>query len=230
MKILLNNQQYSKPEAKQKARLILNNNEINSTLKNSDFNFIYDILKLHAEANEKIGCGVEKIIIQLEKRFFTRHFSVVRKDGSIEDFSYISCLYHKSARTDKINAFRHEIIDEVMKFKKEGYGSKKYVRCAITGLNIQKKDCHVDHKAPLTLQQLVSNFLKENSLTLEEIRIKPASLKVEEVLTQLVDRSLADKWKNYHKKHAVLQLVLDHANLGQAKVKINWKGGEEKNG
>ena len=81
-----------KTELLNRAKSILNRYALNETLGVLDFDFMMGILECHPEAEKKIGCGVASIVVSREEVFGTRHFEIIRTDGSREDFSYIKSL------------------------------------------------------------------------------------------------------------------------------------------
>ena len=58
---------------------------------------LHALLKHHTEYSEKIGAGIDhfKVDINTEYQQTTRSFWIVRKDGSVDDFSYMHCITPK---------------------------------------------------------------------------------------------------------------------------------------
>jgi len=74
-------------------RSILNKYNLNGKLTKEDFNFISELLKRHSDNKEKVGCGIKEFRVRKNKKWAnTRCFYIIRTDGSVEDFSYRSCL------------------------------------------------------------------------------------------------------------------------------------------
>ena len=82
---------------------------------------------------------------------------------------------------------------------------------------MQIEDCHVDHEPPLTFDTLAFLFLKEQGLKTVQVKVKSGGTQA-----FLEDSNLDAKWQAFHKQHATLRIVLDHANLGQKKTKVPW--------
>jgi len=68
---------------------------------------VVDLLRTyHPKAQEKIGAGVEAVVVKAHPMHGSKCFFVVRKDGSEEDFSFRKCLeYVTSQRYARL--FRH---------------------------------------------------------------------------------------------------------------------------
>jgi len=56
-----------------------------------DEGFLLEALKMHPEASEKIGIGVDHLFVR-RADYSTKCFWVKRTDGSEERFSYKSCV------------------------------------------------------------------------------------------------------------------------------------------
>jgi hypothetical protein len=218
--VYLNGTKYSKNKALQKLKNILNNYSLGEKLNDIDFNIVKDVLEYHPGRDEKIGCGIKYIEVVNEEMYGGRRFEIIRIDDSRQDFSYIKSLNKQNLHfKDVMKAMRFYVIEQTNGFKNKTYGNKKYIRCAITGLNIKRKDSHTDHKPPLTFDMLVFNFLKERKLQINDITVEN-TLYIS--CLDLLDKNLKLDWQAYHSKNAQLQIVLDHANLGQSKIKVPW--------
>lgn len=182
--------------------------------------FMMDIFKYHPEFEQKIGAGVKHVRTMPHPIFRTPMLEIVREDGSVIDISYKQCLKASpdTRRQDMMRAFRHAILDQTVQFKKAAYGKKKYVRCAVTNLNVRQSDCHVDHEAPLTFDALVCAFLQEQTITVGDVPIAEHG-----AYKDIGDEAIRRDWRAYHQEHARLRILLDKANLGQKKTKVSWE-------
>jgi hypothetical protein len=102
-------------------REILYRYEIGVNLTGDDHYFIYDLLLLHPERDDKIGAGVEGFSVSRDGRFgTTKHFSINRIDGTSVDFSFAKCL--SSNANDPIKLFnaaaRASVASQIILFKK----------------------------------------------------------------------------------------------------------------
>ena len=82
-------------------------------VKHNEFQYFLDLLKLHPEAESKIGCGVSSFIIMrnpLNRKGLS--MELVRQDGSRIDFSWINCCTRKTKpRIEYIKqAMRHALV------------------------------------------------------------------------------------------------------------------------
>lgn len=220
MLVSLNGNEYPKTKAKELVSRILNGYNIGDEIVGSHHDILLDVLDYHPDAAAKIGIGVKRFIVAIEPVYKGRGFIIERHDSSRIDFSFMKCLTYTREPHKKqvLRACRVAVKDQILSFKTEVYGISKYTRCAITSLNMQWKDCHVDHKPPLTFDTLVFDFLMANNLKLENIKVVPVGTTV-----FFVDANLCARWLQYHQEHAVLQPTLNHANLGQRKIKVNWE-------
>lgn len=202
---------------------MLNRYRSGDLVSQQDADCLLSLLEYHPDVEEKIGCGVKQFMV-MQEPFYKKynHFLIVRNDNSTVDFSYKKCI--STAKTthlqEVIKACRYDVVDQIAKFRSMAFGTKKYVRCGITGLNVQSKDAHIDHKPPKTFNQLVFLFLKDNNLTLDQVAIDKLDDVGDIANRTLRDESLRKRWQQYHQQHADLRVTLDHANLGQAKVKV----------
>ncbi|KAB1217168.1 DNA-directed RNA polymerase IV subunit 1 [Morella rubra] len=66
---------------------------INDKLDENDKSTLMMALFFHPHRDEKIGSGAQDIkVVRHPKYLNTRCFEVVRKDGTVEDFSYRKCV------------------------------------------------------------------------------------------------------------------------------------------
>lgn len=86
-----------KGAARAEVRRILHSYPAGHTLKKPDAELIVDLLAMHPEADQKIGCGVRLIRVGPRRRRGKLRpaefcFWVHRLDGSSEPFSYKKCF------------------------------------------------------------------------------------------------------------------------------------------
>ncbi|AES94122.2 putative DNA-directed RNA polymerase [Medicago truncatula] len=75
------------------ARVILNKYQIDETLSETDKLTIMKVLHFHPRRDEKFGSGPQNIKVGWHPEFTdSRCFFIIRKDGSVEDFSYRKCI------------------------------------------------------------------------------------------------------------------------------------------
>lgn len=88
------------------------------------------------------------------------------------------------------------------------------VTCAESGKRIAPADAHMDHRAPMTFEVLVTTFLVGVGLPVDEVPI--ASGTDEQVSPEITDWALADAFRRYHAKLALLDLVEKGIHLSEA--------------
>lgn len=100
----------TKKAAKEFVRNIVSRYEEKESLVTEDFSFVYDLLTIHPESEQKIGCGISKIFVDLDAQYKrNKCFYLERKDGSTTDFSWVSCIDGRNLRRETFDAFRNAI-------------------------------------------------------------------------------------------------------------------------
>jgi hypothetical protein len=175
-----------------------------------DHAFLLDLLSLHQESDQKIGCGVQ--------RFFTAPdgyggigFWFERVDGSKTDWSFVKCLTPPTHRQEVLAGLRHAIVDQILAFRGEVFA--RGAVCAITGVPVTVRTAHVDHKPPKTFVALVEAFLKEQHLDFDDIAVE--STADGSTVTELFDPAIVEAWSIFHAQEAELQLTSAQANMSQ---------------
>ncbi len=97
----------SKVAAKNAIRPILYRYPIGGTLNDDDAYFMLGVLKLHPDAETKIGCGVASF--HIVKTPYNQCFGLTRVDGSRTDFSYDSCLTPPPPAKEAKDAFHRSL-------------------------------------------------------------------------------------------------------------------------
>ena len=182
----------------------------------ADAAFLEDLLRLHPEADQKIGKGVASFSVQTDPIFgTTRHFVVHRKDGSSTDFSFKSCIEGSSARRDVLSALREAVADQITGFKNEAFDGKTEVLCTVRGVPTGFRDAHVDHIPPRTFSALVTGWLRREGIDLEDIAVTPPA--DNQYLTTMTDEEQINSWQQFHRKYAALRIVCSGANLSDVR-------------
>lgn len=66
---------------------------LNVNINKYEHMMLQDLLKKgHQESKKKIGAGIEAFQVRVNPEFDSRCYYIIRKDGSIEDFSYRKCV------------------------------------------------------------------------------------------------------------------------------------------
>lgn len=89
----------SKAAAKQHARAIMKRHAEIGVMLPADEAFLRDLISIHPEAEQKIGCGIAGFTTQVDPIWrTTRHFVIIRTDGSMTDFSFHTCIAGNNLR------------------------------------------------------------------------------------------------------------------------------------
>jgi hypothetical protein len=179
-----------------------------------DQEFLLDLLKLHTEADLKIGCGVSRFEVRQNPVFRrSRSFYLIRTDGMETDWSYLHCLSPASHRTEVLEGMRTAIVDQVLRFKIGKFTSGEN-RCEVTNVILNMEQAHADHH-PTSFMDLANRWREGLELSWEDI---PVNETVDNsVVTRLVDANQLSSWQDYHQKHASLRLVTSKVNLSKGR-------------
>lgn len=82
----------------------LNSYNLGDTVLNKDQEVLMDLLLYHPEASEKLGEGVDYMMVDMHETFPTRCFNVVGLNGGMVDFSPYSCV--KNMNKEQILKFK----------------------------------------------------------------------------------------------------------------------------
>lgn len=188
---------------------------------NFDTVFLYDLVKHHPEAHQKIGCGIQQTDVN-EWAFYIdsdgyggKCFWLEREDGTRTDWSFRSCLKPPTHEQDVRQALRRAIANQVVEFRRFMFADLESLPCAITGQPVTIYESHVDHKPPHTFLTLVGLYLTERGITYKDIAVVPTE--DGDTLTALVDKERERDWQEFHKQWAQLQITSARANLSQGR-------------
>ena len=113
-------------------------------------------------------------------------------------------------RKDMMDAFRHDIQEQISDFRRKAFHNKREHICTETGkVLINDYNTHTDHHfRKKTFVQLVEEFVeKEYDVTFHNIQIENCGM-----FYRLKDRAIAERWNEYHKQNAILRLIHSSAN------------------
>ncbi|MBI5531806.1 MAG: DCL family protein [Deltaproteobacteria bacterium] len=197
----------SKKDAIAAIREVLYRYPIGATLRGEDERFICDLLAMHPEAQDKIGCGVASL--QVEKNGPTRGFWLTRRNGKRTDFSFPSCLTPVTPERDALNGLRTAIRPQILAYRDEAFAGRDTVPCAATGAPVTRSSHHVDHVPGFA--ELVVLFLQERGCALGSLAVEPT--RDGDTETRLADAEVLEAWREFHRQHASLRIVSVVANL-----------------
>lgn len=199
---------------------ILNSYEFHELLDESDFGDVLDLLKIHPNAQEKIGIGIKKITVE-KTRHNTKCFNAIRFDSSSEIFSYIKCINGDLSPLEKFSKTCRDAISNDMRLLKLSFfkenSQKGRVKCQETGELSLWEDLNIDHRQPNTFSVIVDRFIELHGIDLTSIEYVES---IDNVYS-FKDDGLAEKFRKYHKEKANLRLVRKNNNLGRSYLARN---------
>lgn len=176
-----------------------------------DDRFLRDLIAGHPHADEKIGCGIERFTVRADVVWrSSRHFVIIRTDGTETDFSFHTCLDGESIQATVRGAMRHAVRGQVLAFKHEVI-SGPCPSCPISGVALTADNSHVDHEYPATFSALADQWRTEQMLEWKMIVIGPS--KDNQLVREMADPGQIESWKGFHRDNARLRLLSAAANL-----------------
>ena len=180
----------TKGKAKARCREILDAYVGRDILPGADWDFVLALFENHPHFAEKQGTGVTGFRVVTEGptigKNASRHFEVVRSDGTTTDFSYEKCIDGVSKRADCLEAMRAAVADQLWA-----------TRVMAGGVD---PDRHAHH-AGITFNELASLWMKQEGLTFETVAVqRPADGIGKEMA--YTDQMLS--WYAFHQEHAEL--------------------------
>ncbi|WP_285374257.1 DUF3223 domain-containing protein [Pseudomonas sp. lyk4-TYG-107] len=176
------------------------------------------LIAMHPDAPRKIGVGVDHFKIKRNVGA-GRGFWLVRSDGSEESFSYEQCItgVPQSAHGKVCEALRFAVRPQMQAFR-DAIGLP--VQCAGSGVEItERKDLHIDHKTPFCV--LLERFSHDMQVDLSTLVTRGNGETLE-----LVDKTIACAFEEYHRLHAELQPMLKEVNAAKGARRIGCRNNE----
>lgn len=232
-------------------RSILNSYEFGQSLNDSDFDDLielmdYDYINYLAESDDKESDklsteGAEipnrihedqtqifiKDIVIARVQFNTKCFEVIYSDGTSQYISYLMMVNNEPFNPEKLfyTACRNSVHPDIRAVKQayfDKHSVKGQVKCQETGILSKWTELVVDHRQPNTFSTIVDRFKEINKFDFNTIKYFANS----ENHLVFEDQALIDKFRDYHKKKAVLRLVRKECNssrTGMARLKKSSK-------
>lgn len=199
-----------------KVREIIAHHENGESLNMFDFPFVLSLLERHPDADLKIGCGVASIYVADNPVFpgkRSRGFRLCREDGSETDFSFWECIRSTPHRKNVCSSMRVVVEADTIAFKQSAFdcADNGVLICPDSAEEITFLTAHVDHKEPKSFMALVASFLESEGLKFDDIAVEPTS--DNKYQDKLVDVTLAERWRAFHRENADLEVVSKKANL-----------------
>jgi hypothetical protein len=223
--IWINGERFNtKTDLRNRIRALRDKYEDNVPLENDDFDFMLDLLRRHEEPDRKIGCGVWFMYVKANPVFKSnRGFWLVRHDGSETDFSFEICLKHETKMQKFKSACRTAIADDILKFRNDFFVNNKNPYCELTGQSLEKHNCHVDHKPPMTFDEIVTRFIKAKKVDVDTVKLLTAE--DGRIRNELADQVLKESFIVFHRWYANLRVISRWGNLSISKKQFNgdWR-------
>lgn len=206
----------SRTEAKDFARSIMARYRVGEIITAFDDLFLRDLVAIHPKAHQKIGCGIAHFTTQIDSVWRkTRHFVLVRSDGTETDFSFHTCIDGSNDRRDIFRALRHAIADQVISFQRAAFTGETSPICPYTHAALTVEDAHVDHAPPDTFYTLATRWMQQCNLSVFDIRI--ADSIDNQCVRPMQDPIQKASWVDFHHAAARLRIISRPANLSHAK-------------
>lgn len=199
------------------ARAILNAHDPGDVLAGDEEHFARRLLSCHPSAERKIGVGIKSLRVGFNSGW--RCFDILRIDDTSESFSmHTSIQTPKQERTSRVaQAFRAAIKDQTDSFRASQIDSS--TNAAVCKMcETKTTQLHVDHDAPMDFVILTDRFralfLKEK---LPEV-VKPVGKIGAAADWRIKDVSIMQKWCDFHRRNAKLQILCVECNLTKTKA------------
>jgi hypothetical protein len=181
-------------------------------LNQDDFDFMFDLLRLHKSAEQKIGCGAEYMYVRPHPEYYnSRGFWVVRTDGTHANFSFLQCLNTRSKMQNFKKVCRLLIDPSILQFKRDIF--EKYrgaPQCPVTGKVMTfVGGSEVHHAGENTFDKILTDFVRVNKIDIEKVQFVHSNVR----RITLADQVLARKFVEFHENRAQLQVVSKDAHL-----------------
>jgi len=218
MTYIINGEEFKTQKVlKEKIRSILYKYEDYYALSTEDSDFMMAVLKLHPDADKKIGCGIRDICVRTNKTYLNKEFCAIRIDETEVDFSFNECIKRTSQLTKFYSACRKIVAEDIIAFRNVHWTSEAI--CPILGISLCGEYAHVDHIPPKTFKFIVDSFC-------EKYKINPLKAgligDIDNVTGDIFeDKTIAPLFRDYHNSIAELRLVSKLANLSNIRKESN---------
>lgn len=190
---------------------------LNQPVRGADLDLLVGVLEHHYKWTDKVGVGLDRLECRRISAWngTSTGLVIVRQDGSEIDISWrvaLMPLGRPSPKANVVAAARYEVVDQ----RNEAAASVPMgAPCELCGLPLEAGQRHVDHEPPLTFDFLVRLWLEEEErMDWDDVRVQDVQ-GVGSANSQFVDRELAQRWWDFHKRCAVLRVIHKHENLSR---------------
>ena len=207
---------YRTEDLRDKCRSVLYSYRDGDVIVGEDDEFLRALLPRHPDATRKIGVGVYGFR-KGRSKLGTHCFYVDRIDGTYDDFSFEKCIVGKvkGARGELDKALRAVIQADISSHKKKLFSGGD-VTCAESGVLLRWDNCEIDHHLK-PFKAIVSDWIKKEDIDPTYDMLVP-KYDLQPNL-ELVDKVLAESFRNYHNSVACLRPLEKHTHRTQKRVK-----------
>lgn len=197
----------SKQAAGDAVRGVLHAYPVGAALSGDEFDLIRDLLDMHPNAEEKIGLGVTGIQIAPPQQGPHPGFEATRIDGSIIDFSYLSCLTKPSLRSHVHNVMRAEVADLTSVYFEARYADGTF-HSDESSTPLDRDDTAVSYFRGPAFAQIADAFAEIEG-GWESITVTPSTTYG---LGRFTDSDQLARWRAHWEDRAVLGLLTQAEN------------------
>ena len=214
-----------KSDITKRCQTILHATPFGEAVSEKDRLWLLRLFRYHDEWSEKAAGGVDAITTKRSDQG-TPCFVLVRRIGSPIDISFrytIKLIPTGRASAlipqrliDYRDAARVAIEEQIRSFRDKHLVNPGV--CAVTGDQISRYNCAVDHVAPLTFDRLLQDFTRLSQIN--PLNIKIGSLNG--TVAFIEDERIRREWQRYHEDNCQLRLLTRAGNLKVSKVRLDW--------
>lgn len=186
------------------------------SLSSKDFMFFKQLLAMHPDREEKIGCGIQSLRYDRHSSYSTKCLIITRYDGSEQPVSWFSCLCRPTIKHKVQRAFRAAAESHINLLKASVVF--KHQKCFLSGEKLGLNNSRAVYNTDLSFNELVAEFLWCVGLDYKDV-----GLHYDNGLGRLAieDETLIKKWQAFHEEMAVITLI-------SSKPKIYRKGNQDR--
>lgn len=186
----------------------------NTSLKlpDEDQHFFSHLFTHHPDYEGKVGGGIKYIRWGYHPIYGSKTFIIRRHDDTEATVSWRVCMRKPKRKYQVRKAFRNAIADDVAIFKAKTIIAS--TPCSITGQELSFTNSRVAYYKGLSFRNLLDNFVTSKGLSWDDIELSHSNKDYDSAqddgykLVKLVSEGLAADWRDYHKKMAVMSVVI----------------------
>lgn len=196
----------SKSEASAFFKDMLNRYSDGEDIGFGDDNILFELIQNHPETTHKIGVGVKKFFRARSQTHPTSCFHIERIDGTITDFSYVSCITGSPSTLYQqfYSACRYAVAPELILQKQNLFDNAGgTLACAKTGILVTIDNSEYRHTSP-RFGEIVDAFIYQQRITLSPSLITHG--KDLQYVAQLDNKNMESTFRQFHAAKAKLAI------------------------